>query len=230
MFHHQQNSTFFSSKNSEQFSCSRILIVLPSSVAKCTQKVTMGRVRKSYRKSYRSIVSPLPTDSPSKTARCSTTASESSLVTFNEQLDIEEPVEVAEEQSPAADLPIQVVSKPSKQGNVSKGLLKQPRLYDLGLPVITAIKDLTKGYGGIVNAENSWCVDRSRQFADVFCRVKSIFKIETPTTSVPAPAVPARTYVHCTRHTRDTRKTRKSRGQSKLRAIQSFSLILYALI
>lgn len=34
MFHHQQNSIFCSSQCSEHFSCSRIFIILPSSVAK----------------------------------------------------------------------------------------------------------------------------------------------------------------------------------------------------
>lgn len=97
------------------------------------------------------------------------------MVTLDELLDIQEPVEVAEEQSPAADLPIQLVSKPSKQGTVSKGLLKQSRLYGLGLPVITEIKNIiegvfTMGYVGIVNPENSWCIDRTRQFVEhVFC-------------------------------------------------------------
>ena len=42
----------------------------------------------------------------------------------------------------------------------------------------------TTGYGGIVNPENSWCIDRTRQFVEhVFCRVNSILNIETPTTS-----------------------------------------------
>ena len=128
-------------------------------------------MRKSYRKSYRSIVSPLPTDSPSKTARYLETASKRSLVTVSEQLDIQEPVEVAEEQSPAADLPIRLVSKPSKKGTVTRGLLSKSRLYELGKPVVNEIKNMmevvfTTGYGGIVNAENSWCTDRTRQFVE----------------------------------------------------------------
>ena len=90
----------------------------------------MGRVRQSYRKSYRSIVSPLPTDSPSKTARYPKTASKRSLVTLSEQLDVQGPIDDAEEQSTAADLPIRLVSKPSKKGTVSKGLLNKSRLYE----------------------------------------------------------------------------------------------------
>ena len=57
-------------------------------------------------------------------------------------IDNQEPIEVAEEQSPAADLPILLVSKPSKKGTVFKGLLNKSRLYELGLPVIKAIKNI----------------------------------------------------------------------------------------
>lgn len=149
----------------------------------------MGR----FRKRFRGIVSPAPTNQLPITSQRPLVERDDDLIARDSTDRVICPPADGDICPPAdgeqtfgdqrSDVSDERLSEPPKAGTHTETLFTQSRLYEATKPLIEIIKlnienMIAKGYGGVMNRANSWSTKRKVQFIDhVFRRLKTIFNI-----------------------------------------------------